>query len=495
MSDVQESSDNEETSINGESSIDKELSIDGETSVNEETLTNENTLVNEEIATNEVTWKDLGLNDVMLKAVENLKWEKPSLIQQKAIPPAIEGKDIIGLAETGSGKTASFALPIVQALLKDPQRYFALVLTPTRELAFQISEQFTAIGSMIGLKCAVIVGGLEMKTQVLQLSKKPHIIVAAPGRLVDHLKSTKGFNLRSLKYLVLDEADRLLSNEFEKQLNTILRAVPRERKTMLFSATMTKKVHKLQRASLKDPVKVEVSTTYQTVEKLKQYYMFMPGQYKEVYLVHLLTQLQSEKEKEKAKSVMIFCFTCERTMRVAKLLCALGFKAVPLHGQMVQNKRIAALNKFKAKDRPILVSTDVASRGLDIPHVDAVINFDVPTHSKDYIHRVGRTARAGRKGLSVTFSTQYDLELFLNIEKLIEKKMELYPHKEEDVMSLLESVMAAQKLMVDEKSQAIEDKKMGRKRKPTDNDFENDIDKKAKFKKSFKGKNKKRRIH
>ncbi|KAL7289935.1 hypothetical protein TKK_0016319 [Trichogramma kaykai] len=234
---------------------------------------------------------------------------------------------------------------------------------------------------------------------------------------------------------------------------------------------MTKKVHKLQRASLKDPVIVEVSTTYQTVEKLKQYYMFMPGQYKEVYLAYFLSQLQSEKEKEKTKSVMIFCCTCERTTRVAKLLCALGFKAVPLHGQMLQNKRIAALNKFRAKDRPILVSTDVASRGLDISHVNVVINFDVPTNSKDYIHKVGRTAKVGREGLSVTFTSQYDVELFLNIEKIIEKKLELYPHKEEDVMSLLKNVMAAQKLLVDEKSQLIEDKKMDRKRRPTDNDF------------------------
>ncbi|CAH2001975.1 unnamed protein product [Acanthoscelides obtectus] len=321
--------------------------------------------------------------------------EEPSKIQREAIPVALQGKDIIGLAETGSGKTAAFALPILQALLENPQRYFALILTPTRELAFQISEQFEALGSSIGVKCAVIVGGMDMMSQALILAKKPHILIATPGRLLDHLENTKGFTLRALKYLVMDEADRILNMDFEVEVDKILKVIPRDRRTFLFSATMTKKVKKLQRACLQEPVKVEVSTKYQTVEKLQQYYVFIP----DVYLVHILNELAGN-------SFMIFCSTCNNTIRTALMLRNLGLTAVPLHGQMSQNKRLAALTKFKAKSRSILISTDVASRGLDIPHVDVVINFDIPTHSKDYIHRVGRTARAGRSGQAITFVTQ-----------------------------------------------------------------------------------------
>lgn len=223
--------------------------------------------------------------DVLCKACEQLKWTEPSKIQKESIPVALQGKDVIGLAETGSGKTAAFALPILQSLLENPQRYFALILTPTRELAFQISEQFEALGANIGVKCAVIVGGMDMMSQALVLAKKPHILIATPGRLLDHLENTKGFNLKALKYLVMDEADRILNMDFEVEVDKILKVIPRERHTFLFSATMTKKVKKLQRACLRDPVKVEVSTKYQTVEKLQQYYVFIPVKFKVRYFL------------------------------------------------------------------------------------------------------------------------------------------------------------------------------------------------------------------
>ncbi|CAD1469627.1 unnamed protein product, partial [Heterotrigona itama] len=390
-------------------------------------------------------------------------------------------KDVIGLAETGSGKTAAFALPILQGLLENPQRYFALILTPTRELAFQISEQFEALGSSIGVKCVVIVGGMDMMSQALLLAKKPHILIATPGRLVDHLENTKGFNLRSLKFLVMDEADRILNMDFEVEVDKILRVIPRERKTLLFSATMTKKVQKLQRASLRNPVKVEVSTKYQTVEKLQQYYIFIPVKFKDVYLVHILNELAGN-------SFMIFCATCNNTVRTALLLRNLGFTAVPLHGQMSQNKRIAALTKFKAKNRSILISTDVASRGLDIPHVDIVINFDIPTHSKDYIHRVGRTARAGRSGRSITFVTQYDVELYQRIEQLISKQLPLYPTEEEEVMVLQERVAEAQRIVKMEMKDIEDSKKLGkRKRRQGDNE-DDDTEQFIGVRKRIKGK-------
>ncbi|EGI70185.1 Putative ATP-dependent RNA helicase DDX47 [Acromyrmex echinatior] len=431
-----------------------------------------------------ITWKDLGLVDILCKTCLDLKWKEPTRIQQEAIPLTLQGKDVIGLAETGSGKTAAFALPILQALLENPQRYFALILTPTRELAFQISEQFDALGSSIGVKTVVLVGGMDMHAQGMILEKKPHIIIATPGRLVDHLENTKGFNLRQLKFLVMDEADRILNMDFEVEVDKILRVIPRERRTLLFSATMTKKVQKLQRASLRNPVKVEVSTKYQTVEKLQQYYIFIPVKFKDVYLVHILNELAGN-------SFMIFCGTCNNTVRTALLLRNLGFTAVPLHGQMTQNKRIAALTKFKAKNRSILISTDVASRGLDIPHVDIVINFDIPTHSKDYIHRVGRTARAGRSGRSITFVTQYDVELYQRIEQLISKQLPLFPTEEEEVMLLQERVSEAQRIVkMDMKN--MEDNKKSGKRKKRGGDEDDDTEQSIGVRKRIKVKTKRK---
>ena len=406
----------------------------------------ENTPPTEEVVENEeneeeekkLTFADIGLNESLCEACTSLGWTHPSKIQTEAIPVALEGKDIIGLAETGSGKTGAFALPVLHFLLQNPQRLYALVLTPTRELAYQISEQFEALGAGIGVKCAVIVGGMDMVSQALALTKKPHIIIATPGRLVDHLENTKGFNLRPLKFMIMDEADRILNMDFEEEVDKILKVIPKERSTYLFSATMTKKVVKLQRASLQDPVRVEVSTKFQTVEKLMQSYIFIPNKYKDCYLVSILNDLAGN-------SFMIFCGTCNNVKRICLLLRHLGFQAIPLHGQMSQSKRLGALNKYKSKTRTILIATDVASRGLDIPHVDIVINFDIPTHSKDYIHRVGRTARAGKSGRSITFVTQYDVELYQRIEALIEKKLPLHPMVEEEVMLLVERVTEAQR--------------------------------------------------
>jgi len=246
-------------------------------------------------------------------------------------------------------------------------------------------------------------------------------------------------------------------------VDKILRVIPKDRRTYMFSATMTKKVQKLQRASLRNPVKVEVNTKYTTVEKLLQHYLFIPLKFKDVYLVHILNELAGN-------SFMVFCATCANAMRTALLLRNLGFNAIPLHGQMSQNKRLASLNKFRSKDRSILISTDVASRGLDIPHVDVVVNFDIPTHSKDYIHRVGRTARAGRSGKAVTFVTQYDVELYQRIEHLIEKKLPLYPTQEDEVMILNERVLEAQRFAKMEMKEMEDKKRIGKRKHQGDND-------------------------
>ncbi|CAG9531245.1 unnamed protein product [Cercopithifilaria johnstoni] len=431
----------------------------------------------------DITFQKLGVTDVLCEACDRLNWKKPTKVQIAALPHAFQKRDIIGLAETGSGKTAAFAIPILQALLETPQKLFALVLTPTRELAFQIGEQFEALGVSIGILIAVIVGGVDTVTQSLALAKRPHVIVATPGRLVDHLENTKGFNLRALKYLVMDEADRILNMDFEVELEKILKVIPKERRTYLYSATMTKKVAKLERASLNDPVRIEVSSKYQTVDKLKQHYIFIPYKYKEAYLVYVLNEMAGQ-------TAIVFCSTCASALRTALMLRKLGFGAVPLHGQMSQAKRLGSLNKFKSKASTILVCTDVASRGLDIPHVDVVLNYDVPMQSKDYIHRVGRTARAGRSGVAVTFVTQYDVEVYQKIERLIGKKLPLFETVENDVMLLTERVEEAQKLAKREMKEMEE--KRGKKRRHFDDDDDevNDTEENNAFRKKLKRKQK-----
>ncbi|KAL3800196.1 hypothetical protein HJC23_001117 [Cyclotella cryptica] len=358
----------------------------------------------------------LNLHPSLLSSIASLKWSSATQIQASAIPPALEGRDVIGLAETGSGKTGAFAIPILNYLLDKPQKQvFAVILAPTRELAFQIHEVMVALGRGMGANSVCVVGGVDMASQAIALARNPHVVVATPGRLLDHLQNTKGFHLRQLKYLVMDEADRMLSMDFEKEINQILEVIPdceKGRRTMLFSATMTSKVEKLQRASLVDPVKVEVSTKFQTPKKLLQSYLFIPAKYKDCYLTYLINE-------HAGQSVLVFGATCNNVQRLALMLRNLGFPAICLHGQMSQPKRLGALTKFKAGGRDILICTDVASRGLDIPSVDVVINFDLPGHGKDYIHRVGRTARAGRSGKAIAMVTQYDVEVYQRLEHLV----------------------------------------------------------------------------
>jgi len=285
------------------------------------------------------------------------------------------------------------------------------------------------------------VGGVDPMEQAIGLAKKPHILIGTPGRLIYHLELTRGFGLHRLKYLVLDEADRLLSMDFGEELDKLVRVLPKDRKTYLFSATMTQKVHKLQRASLNNPVKVEVSTKYQTVDTLNQQYLFIPFKYRECYLVHVLNDISGN-------SVIVFVASCATSARLTLMLRNLGFAAVPINGDMPQAKRMEALDRFKAGERNILIATDVAARGIDIPNVDMVINYDVPLNPKEYIHRVGRTARAGRTGRALTFVSQYDVESYQRIETLLEKKLDAYNAEEDVAMALMMRVNEAMRLSV-----------------------------------------------
>ena len=385
------------------------------------------------------SFQALGVCEELCASCEKLGWVHPTKIQVEAIPYGLAQKDLIGLAVTGSGKTAAFALPVLQKLLDQPQPFFALVLTPTRELAIQISQQFEAIGAFIGLKTAVLVGGLDLMQQAVALSRKPHVVIGTPGRVLDHLQNTKGFSIAGLHFMVLDEADRLLNMDFEKEINQIVAAAPAERCTFLFSATMTNKVEKLKRACLKrDAVKIEVSAKYETVETLTQHYMFIPAQFKDTYLLFALQQFMGN-------SIIIFCDTSNSALQLTTVLEKLGFRAVAIFGKLTQQKRLEALNKFKGKARNILVATDVASRGLDIPAVDLVVNYDVPQHAKNYIHRVGRTARAGKAGRALVLVTQYDVQLYQKIEALLGFKLPEFEVDKDAVMLEHERVLDAQR--------------------------------------------------
>ena len=313
------------------------------------------------------TFEDLGLVEQLCDACRFLKYAMPTPIQAQSIPFALQGRDIIGLAETGSGKTAAFVLPILQALLSSPQNFHSLIIAPTRELAHQIVQVVEALGSIISVRCLLLIGGVDMITQAIGLGKKPHIVVATPGRLLDHLENTKGFSLQKLKYLVLDEADRLLDLDFGPILDKVLKTLPK-RTTYLFSATLSSKVESLQRACLSNPVRVSTSSSRQTVSTLLQSYVFIPQKYKDIHLVHSLNE-------KAGQTAIVFTRTVNETQRVTYVLRGLGFSAIPIHGQLTQSMRLGALNKFRSGSRKILIATDVAARGLDL----SLIHISEPT--------------------------------------------------------------------------------------------------------------------
>lgn len=423
------------------------------------------------------SFAELGVCSTLVEACTTLGWTSATKIQASVLPEALAGNDIIGLAETGSGKTGAFCLPILQGLLQAGSRSTtALILTPTRELAFQIHQVVGGLGTAMGATSACVVGGVDRTSQAMALARLPHIVIATPGRLIDHLTDTKGFHLRGVRYLVLDEADRMLSMDFEEELHQILDQLPEERQTMLFSATMTSAVAKLQRASLKkSAVKVEVSTKFQTPSQLQQYYLFLPAKYKDCYLTYLVNE-------HAGQSMLVFAATCNNVQRLALMLRNLGFDAVCLHGQMSQAKRLGALQKFRSGARSILICTDVASRGLDLPNVDLVINFDLPGHGKEYIHRVGRTARAGKAGKALAMVTQYDVEVYQRLEALLGKKLPEYRTEEETVLVLLERVSDAQRLATRELKEqlATRSSSNGRRHRPLPEDAEERLSKELK---------------
>lgn len=397
----------------------------------------------QEAGDGEVTFRQLGLSEWLDKVCSSLGMRQPTEVQRGTIPAVLAGRNVIGVAHTGSGKTAAFALPILQKLAKDPFGVFALVLTPTRELAFQLADQFRALGAGMSLKDCVVVGGLDMQQQAKELSRRPHVVIATPGRLraLLGMDADLARAFGRARFLVLDEADRLLEPSFASELAHVLAALPAHRQTLLFSATMTKTLVELQKQLLQDAYHFQAYEGLQTVQKLKQEYLFIPSKVKEVYLVNLLQQL----EELKCRSAIIFNGTCKGCHLLSVLLEELGIAAAALHSHKPQKARLAALDRFKSGAVPILLATDVASRGLDIPTVDLVINYDLPMLARDYVHRVGRTARAGRRGWSLSFVTQYDIELVQQIEGLVGQQLEKFEPDEAEVLKGITKVYAAKR--------------------------------------------------
>lgn len=389
-----------------------------------EKFTNPNPSSDTTSATN---FEGLGLAEWAVETCKELGMRKPTPVQTHCVPKILAGRDVLGLAQTGSGKTAAFALPILHRLAEDPYGVFALVVTPTRELAFQLAEQFKALGSCLNLRCSVIVGGMDMLTQTMSLVSRPHIVITTPGRIKVLLENNPDVPpvFSRTKFLVLDEADRVLDVGFQDELRTIFQCLPKSRQTLLFSATMTSNLQALLEHSSNKAYFYEAYEGLKTVDTLTQQFIFEDKDAKELYLVHILSQM----EDKGIRSAMIFVSTCRTCQRLSLMLDELEVENIAMHSLNSQSMRLSALSKFKSGKVPILLATDVASRGLDIPTVDLVINYDIPRDPRDYVHRVGRTARAGRGGLAVSIITETDVKLIHKIEEEVGKKMEPYNKK------------------------------------------------------------------
>lgn len=350
----------------------------------------------------------LGLAPKLLSAVEQAGFTTPTPIQKSAIPIALQGQDMVGIAQTGTGKTMAFGLPMIQRLAQTRGR--GLILVPTRELALQVEESLQKVGKAIRLKTVVLIGGASMEKQIQQLRRGPHIIIATPGRLIDHLER-RILKLDDIHMLVLDEADRMLDMGFQPQIRKILAAVPRERQTMLFSATMPPEIVKLAAQHMKTPTRVEIARAGTVADKVTQ----------ELYFVHKESKLRLLKKilEEYKGTVLLFSRTKHGAKKISKFILDLGHTAAEIHSNKSLSQRRAALDGFKSGRYRVLVATDIAARGIDVTGIELVLNFDLPDNPEDYIHRIGRTGRAGMTGHAMSFATPDQQSDVRTIERLM----------------------------------------------------------------------------
>jgi ATP-dependent RNA helicase RhlE len=378
------------------------------------------------------SFSQLQLAEPLARAVAEMGYESMTPIQAQAIPVVLAGRDVMGAAQTGTGKTAAFSLPLLQRMLKhenastSPARHpvRALVLLPTRELADQVAQQVKLYAKYTNLRSCVVFGGMDMKPQTAELKKGVEILVATPGRLLDHIEA-KNAVLNQVEYVVLDEADRMLDIGFLPDLQRILSYLPKQRTTLLFSATFSPEIKRLANSYLQDPVTIEVSRPNSTATTVEQHFISVPEDDKR----RALKQLRRQHGITQA---FVFVNSKLGCARLARSLERDGLKAVAMHGDKSQDERLKALAAFKAGEVDLLVATDVAARGLDIKEIPAVFNYDVPFNPEDYIHRIGRTGRAGSTGVAITLVSPSDTRLMGDLERLLKKKVEIEPMEFED---------------------------------------------------------------
>ena len=394
-------------------------------------------------------FENLNLIEPILKALNDEGYVKPSPIQERAIPPVLQGRDLLGCAQTGTGKTAAFAIPIIQKIYEQKNKgskrqIQSLILTPTRELAVQIAESFMSYGKYTNLKYYAIYGGVSQNPQAEALRRGIDVLIATPGRLND-LINQRLVNLENVKVFVLDEADRMLDMGFINDVKKIITFIPKQRQTLFFSATMPREITNLVNSILVDPVKVEVTPASSTVDIIKQYVYLTDKVNKSKLLLHLL-------ESEKISSALVFTRTKHDADKVVKFLELGNIKSQAIHGNKTQNARQMALNSFKSGAIKVLVATDIAARGIDIDELSHVINYNLPNIPETYVHRIGRTGRAGLGGTAISFC-EFEEKPFLNdIQKLIKKTIEVvadnpYPMMIKHVLPKAER--PARKLIID----------------------------------------------
>ncbi|MBI5135383.1 DEAD/DEAH box helicase [Candidatus Uhrbacteria bacterium] len=350
----------------------------------------------------------LGIAPRLLEILDKLQFVTPTPIQQKSIPVALEGKDVIGIAQTGTGKTLAFGIPMIQRLAQVKGK--GLVILPTRELALQVDESYQKIGRSIGLRTAVLIGGASISNQVHMIRRRPHVVIGTPGRIIDHLHQ-KSLDLRDVSVLVLDEADRMLDMGFAPQINEILRSIPKERQTMLFSATMPDDIVRIASRQMKLPVRVEIAPTGATADNVEQELYVVSKDQKDRLLDKILSEYHG--------SVLVFTRTKYGAKRVCRRVRTMGHSSAELHSERSLAQRKEALEGFKRGVYRVLVATDIAARGIDVTGIELVINYDIPEHPEDYVHRIGRTGRAGMTGTAISFATREQGSVVRDIEKFV----------------------------------------------------------------------------
>lgn len=360
------------------------------------------------------TFHSLAVAPAILKSLDVLGLTTPTPIQAQAVPAGIEGKDVIGIAQTGTGKTLAFGIPVLMHALERGSR--ALVLAPTRELALQIDETFKKVGAPLGIKTAVLIGGAGMGPQISALQRGPDVVIATPGRLIDHLNQGT-IRLTGVDHLVIDEADRMLDMGFWPQIQKIIAAVPKERQTSLFSATLSREIRELATHHMKMPVQIEVAPPGTTADKVSQEFFIVPKMQK----VQLLEKILGEHHG----TTIIFTRMKFGAKRLRQQVERMGHTTAEIHGNRSLSQRKEALAGFKSGKYRVLVATDVAARGIDVKGIDLVINFDMPMQTEDYVHRIGRTARAGASGHAISFAEPHEKREISAIERLIRKTIPL----------------------------------------------------------------------